>query len=185
MGFFWATADTNTGSGGSLPGSLPGSECVYDDPTPGTSYTQTAFGTLDVPDDYVTLGYGESAKNWRAFEAVLRRSGGGPSTPFTSNDIPTSLLKGHAPVSALSLGHKSRAFLMTGNLVAAQDAEPGATFPNPGPEFPTVYYILTVMTQRSDVLQVGLYDSAGLTAAAALTAAESLVKHVLTAHPAF
>lgn len=74
---------------------------------------------------------------------------------------------------------------MTGNLVAAGDAEYGATFPNPGPDFPTVYYIVTVMTKHDDVLQVGLYSSGGMTAPAALAAGKSLVENVLTTEPKF
>jgi hypothetical protein len=151
-------------------GEIPGSECLYDDVTPNTSYTQTVFGVPDVGDDYVTVGYGEPEANWRALEARAKANGGVEQPG--SADVPTSSIDGNAPVSALALGHGSQAYLMTGNLVAAGDAEPNTRFPSPGPLFPTVYYIVTVRTKRHDVLQVGLYN-------ATLAAAEGLVKQVL------
>ena len=48
----------------------------------------------------------------------------------------TTGLDGYAPVGALNLGQGSKAFLMTGNLVAAEDAEEGTTFPKPGAQCP-------------------------------------------------
>jgi hypothetical protein len=166
-GFFWEVNEAGKGR-------LPGSECIYDDLTPETSYTQVVYDSPDASDDYVTVGYGESEKDWRAFEAALKNAGGG-SPPLVSNDIPTQGLNGEAPVSALSLGHGSQAFLETGDLIAAGDApeEQG-----PVPKFPTIYYIVTVKTKRNDVLQVGLYG-------ATLTAAQKLVENVLTGDPKF
>jgi hypothetical protein len=161
-------------------GDLPGSDCAYSDPDPGTSEGQEEGQVNDI--DYVAVGYGESEKNWKAFEARYTAAGGGPPEAIA---VPTSGLDGNAPVSPLTLGSGSQAFLMTGNLVAAGDAEYGATFPNPGPNFPTVYYIVTVMTKNDNVLQVGLYSSRGTTAAAALSADEALVKNVLTTEPKF
>jgi hypothetical protein len=165
---------------GTRVGALPGSDCAYSDPDPGTSEGQQEGQVNDI--DYVAVGYGESEKNWNALEARYTAAGGGP---LEGIDIPTSGLDGNAPVSALVLGDGSQAFLMTGNLVAAGDAEYGATFPNPGPNFPTVYYIVTVMTKNDNVLQVGLYSSRGTTAAAALSADEALVENVLITEPKF
>jgi hypothetical protein len=163
-GQFWAYDEASHGS-------LPGSECEYNDPTPGTSYTQEVFNNNEANDDYVTVGYGESASGWHAYEAALKSKGGG-SPPETALDVPTSGLNGHAPVSALTLDHATKAFLETGDLVAAGDAVP------PPSQFPTTYYIVTAETKHDDVIQVGLYG-------ASLVATETFVEGVLKAHPTF
>lgn len=169
-GDFWAFDEAGSGS-------LAGSECLYNDPTPETSYTQAVFDEPDAVDGYVAVGYGESAKDWKAFEAAIKREGGG-SPPEVSNDVPTSGLDGNAPVSPLDLGGGSKAFLETGNLIKAGDAEEEVTFPERGAKFPTAFYIVTVMTRHHDVLQVGIYN-------ATLSATESLVKNVLKSDPKF
>jgi hypothetical protein len=145
-------------------GSLPGSECLFEDPTPGTSYTQQVFDLPDVSDGYVTVGYGESQANWRALSKALAAHGGREPN---SNYIPTSFIDGHAPETGLKLGFGSKSFLNTGNLVAAKDADP-----TDDPQFPSSFYIITVLTRHHNVLQVAIYN-------ATLAATETLVKQVL------
>ncbi len=146
------------------PGSLPGSECFYDDPTPNTSYTQQEFGTLDGGIAYVTVGYGETHRHWRALSNLLAANGG--SEP-DSTDVPSSGINGNAPESPLDLGHDSKSFLNTGDLVAA-----GAADPTNYPQFPSYFYIVTVLTRRDNVLQIGMYG-------ASLDATEAVVENIL------
>jgi hypothetical protein len=145
-------------------GNLPGSECVFGDLTPGTSYTQQAFGTPDVDDAYVTVGYGESPANWRALSKLLAAHGGREPD---SNYIPSSFIQGHAPETRLKLGYGSKSFLNTGNLVAAKDADP-----IDDPQFPSSFYIVTVLSRSHNVLQIAMYG-------ATLAATEVVVKQAL------
>jgi hypothetical protein len=82
--------------------------------------------------------------------------------------MPDSLCAEHAPQHALKLGHGSQAFVNTVNLVAGQDADP-TTFP----QLPTRYYLVTFLTKRHTIIQVGLYN-------ASETATVSLVVHLLS-----
>lgn len=144
---------------------LPGSICTYDDPDPNTSYTQLEFDDNAVPNDFVVVGYGESHKYWDKFTREFAKNGG--DSPGTDLDIPTSGIHGNAPETHVSLGHGSQAILNTANLVAAGDADP-----TDYPQFPSSFYILTVMTKHHNVLQIGMYG-------ASLGATEALVSKVL------
>jgi hypothetical protein len=143
---FW----TQTLRGG--PGSLPGSLCEYDDPTPNTSYTQQEFGMADVLDAFVAVGYGESQRNWRRLSKSLAANGG--QGEGSEIDIPNGAMHGNSPETRLTLGHGSKSFLNTGNLVAAQDADPTAD-----PQFPSHFYVVTVLTRHHNVLQIGMYGA--------------------------
>jgi hypothetical protein len=114
------------------------------------------------------VGFGEALKNWRQ---VQSRSKG---QELNSNDIPQSLAAAHAPESPLlKLGRDSWAFLNTVDLVAGQDADP-TTYP----KLPTSFYLVTVLTKRHDILQVGLYN-------ATEPATVALVEGVLQSDAAF
>jgi hypothetical protein len=111
---------------------LPGSVCDWEKVPP----TEEALdGGADL-----RVGYGETAKGWKRLVSYFKR--GAPETGWPIG------FSGTPGYKALSLGHGSKAFLITTDLASYYG------YPEGEAGFPTYLYTITVLTRKHDLLQV-------------------------------
>jgi hypothetical protein len=111
---------------------IPGSVCDWEKvPANAEGLTEAA---------YLLVGYGETAKGWKRLVSYFKAG-----APQTGWPIGFSTRPEYRP---LSLGHGSKAFLITANLAAYYGYKEGEA------GLPTYLYTITVLTGRHNLLQV-------------------------------
>lgn len=112
---------------------IPGSACLYFETTSPSDYPSDSDNSA-----WVYVGYGESLTNWRKLSAYFK------SEAIVFDTYP-------APWSALKVSGAAQAFLNTFDISSYYQVTPAES-----PDFPIYVYVVTVLTKRHNVLQVGI-----------------------------